>query len=204
MIDNSLLEIFIAIVSFFLGGGITVGGLRINNPLSVWLKDKIVSQAYLFERSSRLRSYHANTVVYVLKKGGEINKAELLRLSGQANLFFGKETDSRELFKADSSHLSKTLKQWMDEDDYDAFLKDQTRLFSEYAKGGVVHAEVPVIFNDKHPNYPNETFLPVIVHLSDPDEQKDATGQSLEIAYLNIEQIAPVVKKYTTDNSRDA
>lgn len=197
--DAILVKIVIALVSLIFGGTITIGGLRIDNSLGTWLKDRVVSPAYLLERSSRLRSYHANTVVYVLKKGGEINRAELLGLSGQANLFFGKETDSHELVGSDSKHLSETLKQWMDKDNYDTFLGDQARLFSEYARGGVVHAEVPVIFNNQHPNYPNQSFLPVIVHLSNPDQQKDATGQNLEIAYLNIEQIAPVVKKYTPE-----
>lgn len=214
--NNPYLLIILILVCLLVGGGITIGGVRFEHPIGIWIKNRMgikeddekdpekdaeedVEEGAL-ERITGLESYHANTIVLAVKKGGKLTDAELLDVSSKANLFFGKRVETRELRGMKAGQLLPLLKAWMDEDKFEALALDQGRLFDEYLEEAEVHAKVPVIFNDKHPHYKNRAFLPVIVSLSREREigNRGESEQSLQIVYLDLEPIVPVVKEYAS------
>ncbi|MCY4385429.1 MAG: hypothetical protein OXE44_20055 [Nitrospinae bacterium] len=167
--------------------------------LGVWGAQRIFGKPNILRK---LDSYHANTIVMAVKRDGKLADAELLDVSNKANEFFGKSANAKELYRVKASQLLPLLKDWMDKDKFEAFAEDQDRLFKEYEAGKEMHAKVPVIFNDKHPHYQyrNRAFLPVIVSLSG-ERVKAKHGekkQDLQIVYLDLEPIVPVVEKYTS------
>lgn len=212
--DNPYIFIFLAILCLLVGGGITIGGVRFELPIGIWLKKRMGikedskknSEDNALERISGLHSYHANTIVLAVKMRGEITSAELRSVSVKANEFFGKTAEPRDqLHGKKAGELLPLLEIWMDEDKFEALAKDQNRVFRQYAKGNVVHANVPVIFNGEHPHYPNRAFLPVIVSYSS-ERKKGIHGefeQTLQIVYLDLDPIIPVVEEYASQIDRN-
>ena len=196
-----------ALLSFVLGGGITIGSLTIENPIGNWLKQEIIDNTYIIQHLNQLDSYHANTVVLAIKKGSQLKAATLQGASVKANEFFGLRAESKELIGKSGPELMEKLRPWMDPVDYEALEKDQQRLFKQYSADQNAHAKVPVRFNSQHPNHPNGRFLPVIVSLG-PETKKnsDQSEQIIEITYLDLKSVVPIVEKYkkgpTSDKER--
>lgn len=193
------------LVFLLLGGGVTVGGLYVKNPFSDWLKQELIEDRYIIQRFNQLQSYHAATAVLAVKKGDKLTGATLRGASTKANEFFGKRAESKDLTDKNGQELMNLLREWMNPDDYDAFLKDQNKLFAQYGADQEAHAKVPVIFNDKHPNgsYRHGIFLPVIVSLGSEEKKKsDESEQILEITYLDLKPFIPIVEKYKNSPDR--
>ena len=199
--DNflSLKTLSIAVLFLVLGGGITIGGLKIENPIGNWLKRIAVHDDYIIERFNQLQSYHAATAVLVAKKGDRFTSATLQDISTKANEFFGKRAESKDLIGKSGGELIEMLRHWMEPADYEAFVQDQNRLLKQYSADQEAHAKVPTVFNDKHPHQSHKhgIFLPVIVSL-EPEEKKESerSEQVLEITYLDLRPIIPIVGKY--------
>ena len=195
--SDFFLRIVMFVLLFVLGGSGTVGIIILENPFGKWLKGIVITEGDIIEHFEQLQSYHANTAVMVVKTGGIPSQAKLQNISIKANLFFGKRVDSQELLGKSTAELIELLSKWMEKADYEAFKKDQARLFGQYSADEPAYAQVPVKFNDKHPTYKNGIFLPVIISLG-PEEKKDAneSEQLLEITYLDLKPLIPVLEKY--------
>ncbi len=205
MNNGLIINIALIIVLLLLGGSVTVGGLIVENPLGGWLKQKLIGDTYIIQRFNQLQSYHVATAVLAVKKGDKLTGATLRGASTKANEFFGKRAESKDLTDKNGQELMNLLREWMNPDDYDAFLKDQNRLFAQYGADQEAHAKVPVIFNDKHPNesYRHGIFLPVIVSLGSEEKKKsDESEQILEITYLDLKPLIPIVEKYKNSPGR--
>ena len=198
--DNflSLKTLSIAVLFLVLGGGVTIGGMTVKNPIGNWLKRIAVNDDYVLKRYNQLQSYHAATAVLVVKKGDSLRSATLQDISTKANEFFGKRAESEDLIGNSGGELMKLLRKWMDPADYEAFEKDQNRLLEQYSADQEAHAKVPVIFNDKHPNQSHQhgIFLPVIVSLEPEKKESHQSEQVIEITYLDLRPIIPIVEKY--------
>ncbi len=188
-----VLEIFLVV---FLGGG----GLSMTfeNRIGDYLKNKIVPVSYIFQRFAQLDSYHANTIVLAVKRSGQLQSVTLRSASPKANLFFGMADSTKDLINRDGNYLLGRLKKFMKPEDYQAFAEDQKQVFQQYSQGQIAHAEVPVVFNDSHPSreYRGHKFLPMIVTLGPTTTRYQQVEQLLQIVYLDLEDLIPIVKKY--------
>ena len=195
----SLKTLSIAVLFLVLGGGVTIGGMTVENPISGWLKRMVINDDYVIKRFNQLQSYHAATAVLVARKGDILTSATLQDISSKANEFFGKRAGSKDLIGRSGGDLIEMLRNWMEAADYEVFVEDQNRLLKRYSADQEAHARVPVVFNDKHPNQSHKhgIFLPVIVSL-EPEEKKESerSEQVLEITYLNLRPLIPIVEKY--------
>ena len=187
----------LAVIALYCRDTINVGGMSFQNLPRRFLKDKIISGKDIVQLSTSLESYHASTAVLIVKKGSTITDVTLKSVSARANEFFGKRPESKELIDKNGEDLLKILYEWMDQDKYKAYEKDQHRLFEQYGHDKDAFAGVPIVFNGKHPNHPNGVFLTVIVSLV-PVEKKSSeeSEQLIQIDYLDVERFVPVVEEY--------
>lgn len=187
----------LAVIALYCRDTINVGGMSFQNLPRRFLKDKIISGKDIVQLSTSLESYHASTAVLIVKKDSTITDVTLKSVSARANEFFGKRPESKELIDKNGEDLLKILHEWMDPTDYEAFKEDQERVFEQYGHDQDAFAKVPVVFNDKHSNYPNRVFLPVIVSLG-PVEKKNSeeSERLIQIDYLDVRRFVPAVEEY--------
>ena len=168
--------------------------------LTALIISKSSVEKYVIERFNQLESYHASTVILAVKTGAHLTDAKLHTVSVKANEFFGKTAYSKDLIGKSGDELMRILQEWMKRKDYDLFENDQARVFQQYSDDQEAHAEVPVVFNDKHPHHPNGVFLPVIVTLGPIKTKKknEQTERFIQITYLDLKPLMPIAKKYAT------
>ena len=193
--NNIRIVLDIFLVVFLGGGGLS---MTFENRVGDYLKNKIVPVSYIFQRFTQLASYHANTIVLAVKRDGQLQSVTLRSASHKANLFFGMADSTKDLLNRDGNYLLGRLRKFMKPEDYQAFAEDQKQVFQQYSQGQIDHAEVPVVFNDSHPNreYRGHKFLPMIVTLGPAATRSQQVEQLLQIVYLDLEDLIPIVKKY--------
>ena len=183
-----LIEILSAVGLLLAGGTITIGSMKIDLPVGKIFKNLVVSDKDIIENLSRIESYHAVTIVFTVKRKKEITKVKLTGHSIEANSFYGLAADSKRLLEMDGDDFWNQLEQYMDRKDFLAMKKDQTRVYEDYAADRNAYAKVPIKFNKTHPEYPNKSFLPIIVGLTPPKQtsDEDEREQRMTIMYLDM------------------
>lgn len=162
-----------------------------NHPVMQKIKEKLVTDQDVLERLMQFRSYHAVTVVLAIKEGEKIADAEIKGRSSRANEFYGLTPASGELIGKKAGDLFEVIKNWMEPEDYQAFVNDQNCVMNNYQEGRDAFAKVPIKFNNNHPSnsYNNKTFLPIIVGLAGQQASGDRRSEYLTVLYLDVEQI---------------
>lgn len=196
-----------------LGGNIKIGNITIGNPIGR-MADSILHRN---DRSRRpqhepepsgqesspyrnLESFHAiTTVIAVTTEDGKLVDATLKEASIRAEFFYGKGPGAAEehLNGKKGEELINLLREFMDHEDYEAFIEDQVALFKDYTDGAAAYAKIPVIFNDNHPEYGRRAFLPVIVSRGKVMElENNLAERYMQIAYLDMEYFTEPVQRY--------
>ena len=90
--------------------------------------------------------------------------------------------------------VTKRLRKYMDPDDYNLFIEDQTMVLENYKRGEVPIAKVPIVFNSHHTdrNFRNKVFYPVIAHRYEDDSGTD----HLAVIYLDMKTITEIAELY--------
>ena len=193
----------LSVATFLMGGTITIGGITINTPIQDIIRDAIIEEDYVLNRYNSLESYHAITAVLtVLSEDGKEKQAQLSGVSGKALRFFGWNDDKKgreSVIDSSMTDLLNRLKGYMNPNDYKAFEQDQLRVIGQYFRHEPAIARVPVVFNNEHPHtqFKNGAFIPVIVTLGEDKAGSEGGSRRLiQIAYFDLEEIAPVVDYY--------
>ena len=144
---------------------------------------------------------HAITGVLVLNaKAGDMAKATIQKASESAEAFYGFAPNCGEnLVGKEITELVETLKDWMNPDDFAAFVADQRMNGSRFANGKLPAARVPIVFNDNHPDsaFHGKRFLPFTLHLSTREG-----GSFMTILYLNLKELPSQLKKHLRSAGR--
>ena len=137
---------------------------------------------------------HAITGVLVLNaKAGNMAQATIQKASATAEAFYGFAPNSGEnLVGKELTELIEILKDWMNPDDYEAFVADQRTNGARFAKGRLSAARIPVVFNNEHPTpaLRGKSFLPFTLHLS-----QGAGGSFMTILYLDLKELPSQLKR---------
>ena len=185
------------IITFLLGGTVTIGGITVENPLQDEIRSVLITDEYVFKS---IESFHAITSVLTeVGNEGQLLKATLTGGSSRAAKLFGFEAANVEgkLAGKSGTEAVKILGKYMDKEDYEAFVDDQIEVFKNYGDGKLAIAKIPVLFNEKHQYYKNEAFLPVIVNLGRKTrKEEDRSERLILIAYLRMEILVPAVREY--------
>jgi TIR domain len=135
----------------------------------------------------------AITGVLVMNAGtGAVAQGTIQQASSSAEVFYGFAPNSGEnLIGKKLSDLIEMLKEWMDPDDYAAFLADQKNNGTRFGKGGLSAARVPIVFNNEHPTpaLRGKSFLPFTLHLS-----QGPGGSFTTILYLDLKDLPMQLK----------
>ena len=207
VIRDNYLVIGALIVTFVFGGSVTIGGMTFRNPIGDYLKTFVIKERDVIDRVSQLKSLHAITTVFTVTETAGPATATLTAVSTRANEFFGKLADSKDLIDQPAGILMDLIKPYMDETDYNRLLQDQLRLLKEVEADRPAIAQVPVIFDDRHPHdsFRNRAFLPVIVNLETSESAtRDRSEQTMLLAYLNLDHFRPAVDIYEERLSKRA
>lgn len=141
-----------------------------------------------------LNAPHAITGVLVLNaKAGDVAQATIQKASSSAEAFYGFAPNSGEnLVGKKLTDLIGMLKDWMNPDDFDAFVADQKTNGKLFTEGRLSSARVPIVFNDRHPTpaLHGRSFLPFTLHLS-----HGAGGSFMTILYLDLKELPSQLKK---------
>lgn len=187
-------------------GRIRINRIIISIPFLTQIIKETREKIYLQEKDDKMitplidsdYSYYPLTVIFSVKRGQTFEKPYIYEVSPRANEFFGFSRESKELYGKTTEDLIDILKQWMDEQDYEAFVTDQIRLLKEYRENSEeeiekepILAEKPILFNNKHryPAFRNKTFIPIIITYDNKHRIADIPRESLCILYLNIDKI---------------
>ena len=142
----------------------------------------------------------AITGVLVINAGtGAVAQATIQKASSSAEVFYGFAPNSGEnLIGKKLSDLIEMLKDWMDPDDYAAFLADQKNNGTGSAEGKLSAARVPIVFNNEHPTpaLRGKSFLPFTLHLS------QGGGSFTTILYLDLKDLPMQLEKRLRSASR--
>ena len=220
LIVGTLAVVAILLVLIWRGGQIKVGKLVIKGGKGSKEKtrpNEVASDTSLSEDQPAtpipqpglygdLDSFHAiTTVLALMTQNGRLIDATLKEASVFAELFYGKDTGSAQihLVSKSSKELMEMLMPYMDSQDFEDMKEDQDKLFKAYNDGKPAHAEVPVIFNETHPYYPNGAYLPVIVSRGELKEREDGQAERLmQIAYFDVKHFEKPVQIYHENRER--
>lgn len=135
---------------------------------------------------------HPLTAIFIITvEAGELPKVTIRRVSRDANRFYGYDPNSAELVGKDLQYLLERLKPWMVEEDFSAFVSDQTEVGEKLARGELIAARVPIRLNDKHPdlNFRGKQFLPITLGSTIRKTMKFIT-----VVYIDLDMISQVSK----------
>lgn len=193
---STVLQLFAVLLA---GGSVTLGGLTFQAPgtasVKKWIfreedKDWLVDDVDIMKRLMTFRSFHLVTVLFAIKRDGELVNAKIEASNPAADGFYG--YSQGETVGKSSNELGDRLKEFMDEADFEDFANDQGAIIRQWLNGKVAYAKVPVKFNDSHPipTYQNKKYLPLIVQLT-PGEPIDGVGEVeyLTVLYLDVDLI---------------
>ena len=133
-------------------------------------------------------SYPITGVLVVKAKSGDVADARIQEASSSAESFYGFPPNTGALVGKKISDLFEILQNWMDPNDFEAFLADQRSNGERFAMGMLSTARVPIVFNDTHPNsaFHGKRFLPFTLHLS-----QGGSGSFMTILYLDLKELLP-------------
>ncbi len=139
------------------------------------------------------------TVVLSRKKGGVLVEAPKIEIASMdAAKFYGYRGDEAlRLHGMTLPDLLERIRPFMRPGDFEAFLKDQTRIGSDYNEGKPVTAEVPIVFNGGHPflEYRKRVFYPVLSHSVTEGDGEDEK-EYLTVLYMDLRKIPKKVFGY--------
>ena len=189
-IPDNVTKAALLLVAFLFGGSASIGGINLQPDFGDWISNNIFGESTAeYKPYNNIESFHAiTTVLAVTRKDGRLIGATLSDAGTRAELFYGKTGGAAELHLKSRTpeQLEELLRPYMNEENFKEMKTDQTRLFNAYQDGRPAHAEVPVIFNDKHPNYGNRAFLPVIVSVGQLKKKEDHAERLIQIAYFDL------------------
>lgn len=121
---------------------------------------------------------------------GKIISFELAAVNGATNTLYGLPETSSKLIGADVPTLFARLRQWMNEDDYQEFEKDQYRGQDDFPGPEYAIARVPLRFNATHPNpeFRGKKLRLLMTDRHQPRWRKDVKIYYCIVAYLDEER----------------
>jgi hypothetical protein len=129
-----------------------------------------------------------NVVTVVLSKSGANEKPAIKVASSEAARFYGYAADKANSLKGKTlADLLDVLRRYMNPEDYDQFMRDQERVSRDYASYGRAWAQVPIKFNNRHPDdgFRNKEYYPIISH-SIIEKSAGADEAYVHVLYVNL------------------
>lgn len=144
--------------------------------------------------------YPITGVLVLETKKADVAHATIQEASSSAESFYGFPPNGGALVGKKITDLFEMLKKWMDPDDFKSFVADQTANGELFAEGVLSAANVPIVFNNKHPkaDLRGKSFLPVALHLS-----RRGGDSFMTILYLDLKGIPQQLKKRLPSQSRN-
>jgi len=134
-------------------------------------------------------SSHPITIVFSKKIKEKAPDATIRAVSPKANEFYGFPPGSGKLVNMGLGDLLNILRNWMDEDDFKEFSKDQARIGQAFAEGRALYAKTPIKMNKEHPDSSlhEKVFWPIIVgRTREMLISNEESQEYLTIMYLDV------------------
>jgi hypothetical protein len=169
----------------------TAGGMKLDFPGLAQLKSVVINEQDAWGKITRdLDSHHVVAVVRTVRTGDQktLSGYTITDTSSRAPGFYA--VSSQQAIIGWNEHEEmRHLRPYMNDADYQAFEEDQIRVADALSNDGEAYARVPIVFNDKHPHYPKQRFLPIIVSLGEQYENYNGgIEQDITVMYLNVEK----------------
>lgn len=129
-----------------------------------------------------------NVVTVVLSRTGATERPAISVASSEAARFYGYAADKANSLKGKTlDDLLEVLRRYMNPEDYDQFRLDQERVGRDYSSFGRAWAQVPIKFNDRHPDdgFRNRVYYPIISH-SIIEKSSGADEVYVHVLYVNL------------------
>jgi len=186
MVDASTIQTIFEVIGGATGGASgVVTAIKTEMPGLRWVKRLLISEEDAWKRVVFNAPHPVAVVRTVQQAGGEFDY-NVKRVSERAASFYATGLDKVVGWSAREE--LQQLQHYMDPGAYQDFIDDQAEVADVMKAGGHPYAKVPVRFNDKHPCFPRQSFLPIVVSIGHEKKTARRIETDITLMYLNVDR----------------